>query len=76
MTRFAAWLVKEREARQWSTVDVAGFIRCDPSLVWRWEAGESLPRLERFAALILLYNADANAALRLVPNAPERATAA
>lgn len=65
--RFAHWLIKQREARGWSRDDLARYMRCHMTVVWRWETGESYPLLPRFAALMLLLAADANAVLRLIP---------
>lgn len=66
-TRFATWLVKAREERRWSRRDLARFLHCDTSLVFRWENGEGYPLLPRFAALIVVLAADANEVLRLIP---------
>jgi len=67
MNAFADWLIKEREARGWDRADLARYVRCNVSVVGRWENGETFPHLPRFAALMRVLSSDANTVLRLVP---------
>ena len=75
MNRFGAWLIAQRKERGWTQTELAGFIGCAPSLVVRWESGECLPTLSRFALLMRVLCADANSVLRLVPNRDSSAAA-
>lgn len=75
MTRFGAWLTREREQREWTLEELGSYIGADKSIVLRWESGETYPTLRYFKRLMHLLCADANEVLRLVPKSDDAAAA-
>lgn len=49
-------LRKHREARGWSVEDLATALGASPGLVYKWENGESMPKADWLAAIVIVTN--------------------
>jgi transcriptional regulator with XRE-family HTH domain len=51
-----AALKRHREARGWKVEDLAEALGASPGLVYKWEAGDSMPKADWLAAIVLVLN--------------------
>jgi transcriptional regulator with XRE-family HTH domain len=54
-----AALKKHREARGWKVEELAAALGASPGLVYKWEAGDSMPKADWLAAIVLVLNVPA-----------------